>query len=266
MEAAIARRRVTTIAGHFVADEDVPASHQHILPVNCSGSLNSTTRRWDNRMLFARQASSAQACFMRRASATDQDISSAQPAAGIKCFGSKSSCHAYRGPLFSRPKRMDPNVPRMGLVQPLAQGSSLTLPVPPPQFARPNQRISGSCRPKGLTSEQKVPPPVKKGKWSPRMDVGESVQGYILTVEIPGVSAKDIRVEVNDRNLIVVGKRSIQSWKVAGFSSDLLSSYHRREIQRGPYQVVWPLPNGVNKDNVLAEFADGLLQVIVPKL
>lgn len=36
-------------------------------------------------------------------------------------------------------------------------------------------------------------------EWSPRMDVAESGKRYVLTVEIPGVSAKDIKVEVNER-------------------------------------------------------------------
>lgn len=155
-----------------------------------------------------------------------QGISSAQPAATVKCSGSERSCGAYgTPPLFSRPTRVDPNLPRMGLVQPVAQGCSLTLPEPPmPQFARPNRR---------MTSPKRLPPrkpslPVANGQsgsftfhymasypswlisvmfhphasgieWSPRMDVAESGRGYVLTLEIPGVCAKDIRVEVNDR-------------------------------------------------------------------
>lgn len=60
-------------------------------------------------------------------------------------------------------------------------------------------------------------------------------------------------IQLNDR-LAVRGIRSTQDWKVAGCSNGSISSYHKREISRGPYQVVWPLPAGVNKDSVSAEF------------
>jgi HSP20 family molecular chaperone IbpA len=35
-------------------------------------------------------------------------------------------------------------------------------------------------------------------EWSPRMDVAESGSDYVVTIELPGVSASTIRVEVND--------------------------------------------------------------------
>lgn len=55
-------------------------------------------------------------------------------------------------------------------------------------------------------------------------------------------------------SLAVKGKRSTQFWKVAGSSNDSISTYHKREILQGPYEVVWPLPPDVNKDSVSAEF------------
>uniref|UniRef100_A0A2P2KCP9 Small heat-shock protein n=1 Tax=Rhizophora mucronata TaxID=61149 RepID=A0A2P2KCP9_RHIMU len=104
------------------------------------------------------------------------------------------------------------------------------------------------------------------------MNVAESARNYIITVEVPGVNANDIRVEVDDKNLRVLGNRSIQNWRMTAGSRDLISAYHKREILQGPYQVAWPLPLDVNRDNVCAEFTvflkrrDGLLQIIIPKL
>lgn len=54
--------------------------------------------------------------------------------------------------------------------------------------------------------------------------------------------------------LIVSGQRSTQCYKVTGLSNDSISAYHKKEIVRGPYQVVWPLPTNVNKDSIYAEF------------
>ncbi|KAF7847030.1 hypothetical protein BT93_L3428 [Corymbia citriodora subsp. variegata] len=96
------------------------------------------------------------------------------------------------------------------------------------------------------------------------MDVVESERNYVLTVEVPGVSSKDIRVEVSDQKLTVMGMR--RAWKVSAFSNESIMSYHKREITQGPYQITWPLPTNVNKDRVSAEFVEGFLQIIVPKL
>jgi len=54
--------------------------------------------------------------------------------------------------------------------------------------------------------------------------------------------------------LSIKGRRSTSSWREAGCPNASFSSYHKREILYGPYEVVWPLPPGVNKDNVSAEF------------
>lgn len=40
---------------------------------------------------------------------------------------------------------------------------------------------------------------VYNAEWSPMMDVGEHGLHYVVVVELPGVSNKDIRVEVNDK-------------------------------------------------------------------
>lgn len=55
-------------------------------------------------------------------------------------------------------------------------------------------------------------------------------------------------------SLIVKGSRSTEFWRTASHSSKSVSAYHKREIIQGPYQIVWPLPSNVDKDNVSAEF------------
>ncbi|THG16830.1 hypothetical protein TEA_003753 [Camellia sinensis var. sinensis] len=114
-------RRMNTIAGHFataVAD-DIAAAAFHIFPLNCSSSLNSVIRRCDNRMHFARQGSSSQACFMRQASTSTEQVSSAQSCVYLnKSCGSanEGSSNAFEAPLFSRPiARMQQNYPNVRL-------------------------------------------------------------------------------------------------------------------------------------------------------
>ncbi|KAK3446205.1 hypothetical protein EUGRSUZ_A01949 [Eucalyptus grandis] len=247
MEGQVARRRISTIAGHFVAGEDISAAAR-VVPLNCSASLNSVIQRYDNRMYFARQGSSSQGSFMRQAS-IDQQVRPTQPGT---CQG---SCNASEAPSFSRPSRTEQKLPNFGLIQPRAQCCNLTAAEPAPSFARPNRRIS---RQKQSNLKKKVDPLNSRGaRWSPRMDVVESERNYVLTLEVPGVSSKDIRVEVSDQKLTVMGMR--QPWQVSGFSNESIMSYHKREITQGPYQITWPLPTNVNKDSVSAEFVKTII-------
>ncbi|KAJ8749198.1 hypothetical protein K2173_018671 [Erythroxylum novogranatense] len=235
MESESVRRRMNMIASHFA----ITSTHDHLLPMNCSSSLNSVNMilnpRYDNRMCFARQASASQAFFMRPQS---QDIHDEI----------QSSVREAEEPLFSRANKTE--LSRIS-TKFQSDGSSSDL----PRFAR-----SCGC---SSSSPNKHFYPIREitgnEEWTPKVDVGESNRTYILTVEVAGVTVNDIRVEVNDKNLSVTGERRLH-----GQSNEF--EYKKKEIVRGPYQLVWPLPFDVNKDAVTAEFFDGLLRITLPKL
>lgn len=248
-ETEVSRRRVSMIAAHFAANDDVSAMATHVLPVNCSSSLSSFTQRRDNKVSFARQGSSSQACFMRQVSAEPQQHNTDKSGnQGIPFMSTNSSIERYQKskeePLFSRP-----------IVQDHKFSAS-----EPPRFARP---YSGH---EDLFYCEDIKDASKSSEWSPRMDIGEHGYNYLLLVELPGVCTKDIRVEVNNESLIVQGKRSIDLQKVARPSDSSVSGYHKMGIFQGPYHVAWPLPTNVDKDNVSAEFVNGLLRIKIPKL
>ncbi|XP_057509834.1 uncharacterized protein LOC130792324 [Actinidia eriantha] len=264
MESQVVKRRMNTIAGHLATTaEDVSTFAPHIFPVNCSSSLKSVIRRCDNRIHFARQGSSSQACFMRQA--LREKVLSAKSDAPVNSTGSanKDSSKAFEEPLFSRPSSVQPNVLNVGLIQPVLQECKLPAPPEPPKFGRPHRRIGGQQQ---FCSRKKNHAFESNGfERSPRMDVTESGRNYILMVELPGVSISDIRVEINDQTLTVMGTNSTRLWRVAS-ANDRVSTYHKRDISQGPYQVVWQLPSIANKDSISAEFVDGLLQITIPKL
>ncbi|KAL1821346.1 uncharacterized protein LOC108217669 isoform X1 [Daucus carota subsp. sativus] len=250
----VSRRRVSMIAAHFAANDDVSAMATHVLPVNCSGSLTSFTQRRDNKVSFARQGSSSQACFMRQVSAEPQEQQQLNTGKsenqGIPYTSTTCSIERYRkskeGPLFSRP-----------IVQDYTFSAS-----EPPRFARP---YSGDAN-MFCEDIKNAPKSNDSTEWSPRMDIGEQGYNYLLLVELPGVCTKDIRVEVNNESLVVKGKRSVDLEKVAKSSDSSISGYHKMGIFQGPYHVSWPLPSNVDKDNVSAEFVNGLLRISIPKL
>ncbi|KAI4331108.1 hypothetical protein MLD38_029330 [Melastoma candidum] len=244
------------MAAHFTAvPEDLLLSHR-LIPLNCSASLNSAAvPRGDNRMCFARQGLASQARFMRQA-----------PSASVH-QGTKDSSNVSVVPKFSRPCMEEQRIPPCARpVRPATGRCELAALDPPPKFARPIVRVSREGQ-ANLRTKMLRPRVAQGAGWSPKMDVAESESNYILTVEIPGVRSKDVRVEVSDQILRVLGIRSTQAtYRVSGYPDDSILSFHKTEITRGPYEVVWPLPTNANRDRVSAEVLDGFLQIIVPKL
>ncbi|KAG5231865.1 hypothetical protein OIU76_005299 [Salix suchowensis] len=270
MDSESVRRRMNMIAAHFaptIADDI--SSPARLLPLNCSGSLNSVIRRYDNRMYFARQGSASQACFMRQAVSIQQQGSSEKGLRSSASSETEWSCNAElvrdETPLFSRPAKIKPNLPKVEPALTPAKYCKSTMSALP-KFARPNRSIinsrKGQCQ-----FEKTIYSPESNGiEWSPKMDVVESGVNYVLTIEIPGVNFNDIRVEIHGQNLKVTGKRSNQSWKRAPEGCSSILRYHKRDILEGPYEIVWRLPVDGNKDSVSAEFLHGFLQVTVPKM
>ncbi|XP_055824829.1 17.7 kDa class II heat shock protein [Solanum dulcamara] len=255
MESQVVRRRVNMIAAHLAAHDDISASATHLFPMSCSSSLNSAIPRYDNRMYYARQSSSSQACFMRLNSSEQGSCTeSASPFKANDC--AKKSTSASEGPMFSRPANKK--------IQYTAQDFKYNeIAKEAPKFARPRTRTNEAShfqlkeRRNGLQSNG--------SEWSPKMDVAESGSMYVVSIELPGVNISDIKVEVSDKSLIVSGNRRTQC-KVSAYLNGLVSAYHKKEIVQGPYRVFWPLPSNANKDRVSAEFVDGLLQITIPKL
>ncbi|CAK7348154.1 unnamed protein product [Dovyalis caffra] len=252
MDSEAVRRRMNMIVAHLaptIADDIAPA---HLLPMNCSASLNPVIRRCDNRMYFARQGSASQTCFMRQAGSIQQG-SSEKLLRSSASSETEWSCNAELikdgAPLFSRPAEMEPNLSNVEATLTPAKDCQSAMP-DLPKFARPNRRTMN--RNVQFQFEKKVYSSDQSNgiEWSPRMDVVESGVNYVLTIEIPGVNAKDIRVEIRGQNLIVMGKRSTKFWRIGagGCSNDSISRYHKREILEGPYEVVWQLPSDGNKD------------------
>nr|XP_010323663.1 uncharacterized protein LOC101259555 isoform X1 [Solanum lycopersicum] len=226
MESQIVRRRVNMITAHLTAHDDISASATHLFPMSCSSSLNSAIpRRYDNRMNYARQSSSSQACFMR----TSEQGSCTESTAAFKASDyAKKSSRAFEGPMFSRPAN---NCKHNGTVEEA------------PKFARPRFQLK----------ERRNELESNGSEWSPKMDVAESGSMYVVSIELPGVNINDIKVEVSHKSLIVSGNRSTQC-KVASYLNGLVSAYHKKEIVQGPYRVFWPLPSNANKNRVSAEF------------
>jgi HSP20 family protein len=99
----------------------------------------------------------------------------------------------------------------------------------------------------------------RQSPWMPPMDVYETDEKLVVSVELPGLAADDVEVQVEDATLTVNGKRE--------FSTEVNEEhYHRIERRYGEFSRAVALPPHVDASKVDARFDDGVLTVEVPKI
>lgn len=101
--------------------------------------------------------------------------------------------------------------------------------------------------------------PGASGSWMPAMDVYETEDEIVATLELPGIEPDDVEVSVEDSTLSIVGKREL--------SSEVKEeSYHRVERRYGSFARAVTLPQTADTDKVRASFDKGVLTVEIPKV
>jgi HSP20 family protein len=93
---------------------------------------------------------------------------------------------------------------------------------------------------------------------TPRMDVAETDQAYIVKAEIPGVKKEDIKVNV-DGNQVSITAQTQQEAEQQG--ENILIS----ERSWGQYYRSFTLPQPVDDTQAKAEYHDGILELTLPK-
>lgn len=94
--------------------------------------------------------------------------------------------------------------------------------------------------------------------WSPSMDLMESDDQYHLSIDLPGISKKDVSISVENNRLTIRGERSAESR-----TED--DNVLRMERSFGSFYRAVRLPESVNEDGIKASFKDGVLSVVLPK-
>jgi HSP20 family protein len=93
--------------------------------------------------------------------------------------------------------------------------------------------------------------------WTPTVDIQQSNDDLVVTVELPGLKKEEVKVEVTDDPLIIEGERK-REHKVEQ------EGYYRYERNFGRFYRSIPLPEGAKPDQAKAELNDGVLKISVP--
>lgn len=95
--------------------------------------------------------------------------------------------------------------------------------------------------------------------WNPSVDLYETAEAFVLEADLPGVKAEDVKVEVQNSDLVLQGWRSLEKSHSDG-------RFHTMERSSGHFVRRMKLPETVEKDAIQAEFKEGVLRVILPKV
>jgi HSP20 family protein len=96
------------------------------------------------------------------------------------------------------------------------------------------------------------------GRWIPAIEMAETERDYIVKAQVPGVSPKDLDVEVTDSSLILRGETRQERETE---NTDI----YRSEICYGQFYRQIPLPGPVDEKSIDAQFKNGMLEVRMPK-
>lgn len=96
------------------------------------------------------------------------------------------------------------------------------------------------------------------GKVNVATDVYETGTHYVIEVELPGVQKGDVKISAQDELLTVKGEKKKSEDTGRG-------TYHARGRRYGTFIKSFELPEGLEMENIKAQFTDGVLSIKFPK-
>ena len=98
----------------------------------------------------------------------------------------------------------------------------------------------------------------KGATWTPAIDAYETDTDIVVKAEVPEVDVNDIDITLTEDSLNLKGERK--------FTEEIEEdSYYRLERRYGTFQRSIPIPGEIKKDEVSADYKDGILVITIPK-
>jgi HSP20 family protein len=93
--------------------------------------------------------------------------------------------------------------------------------------------------------------------WVPTTEIAYQDGNLVVSAELPGLTEKDVKVEINDDFLIIEGERKLEKEEGDG-------GVRRTERRYGEFYRAIGLPEGADAEHARAEFQNGVLHVTIP--
>ena len=92
----------------------------------------------------------------------------------------------------------------------------------------------------------------------PSLDLAASEKEYTVTVELPGVSADDVEVELSGDSLVIKGEKKHEK-------EESKKDFYRLERSYGAFQRTLSLPEDADRGGIGARFRHGVMTVSIPR-
>jgi HSP20 family protein len=108
--------------------------------------------------------------------------------------------------------------------------------------------------------------PLRLSTWEPdarsfpAVNSWEDEKSYHVEAELPGLTEKDLEITLLSNELRLAGGREEETEKNGNGST-----YHRRERYSGKFSRVFRFPVEIEESKVEAKFANGVLEIKLPK-
>lgn len=95
-------------------------------------------------------------------------------------------------------------------------------------------------------------------EWTPKIDIKEEDNQYIIFADIPGVKSSEIDISVNNGVLKIKGQQSSSH-------KEKTDNFLRVERSSGSFMRELMLPSSIDTDNIKAKAENGVLRITLPK-
>jgi HSP20 family protein len=99
---------------------------------------------------------------------------------------------------------------------------------------------------------------VVTSQWTPRVDIKEESNRFVILADIPGVDPKDIEVHMEKGILTIKGERGSEA-------KEETEKFTRVERSRGLFYRRFSLPDSADADGITAKGQHGVLEIVIPK-
>jgi HSP20 family protein len=93
---------------------------------------------------------------------------------------------------------------------------------------------------------------------TPSVDVRENEKEIIIDAELPGMNENDVQIVVREGVVSLKGEKKSER-------DEKKNTYHLVERSYGSFERLFRLPEGVNEEQIKADFNSGVLHVVIPK-
>jgi HSP20 family protein len=96
----------------------------------------------------------------------------------------------------------------------------------------------------------------------PAINISEEKNNYKIELAAPGLKKEDFQIEVEGNVMTISSEQETETKEPKGAKED---NYTRREYNYSSFSRSFTLPENADAENVKAKYADGVLNLTVPK-